>query len=83
MLGLEVQVDEDRFRFYAGTALLLEREELVARVQAMYDAAERRADEEARRRQEAEQLRDEAERRREEAEQEVARLRAELERFKR
>ena len=76
VLGLEIQVDEDRLRFYAGTALLLESEELIARVQAMYDAAQRRAEEEAR-------LREEAERRREEAEQEVARLRAELERLKR
>jgi len=90
VLGLEVQVDEDRLRFYAGTALLLESEELIARVQAMYDAAQRRADEEARRREESDRLREEADRlredearRREEAEQEVARLRAELERFKR
>src|SRR5258705_396530 len=42
VLGLEIQVDEDRLRFYAGTALLLESEELIARVQAMYDAAQRR-----------------------------------------
>jgi Uma2 family endonuclease len=97
VLGLEVQVDEDRLRFYAGTALLLESGELIARVQAMYDAAQRRAEEEARRREEAEQLRDEEKRlreeetrrreeetrRREEVEQENARLRAELERLKR
>jgi len=90
VLGLEVQVDEDRLRFYAGTALLLESEELIARVQAMYDAAQRRAEEaeqlrgeEARRREEAERLREEESRRREEAEREVARLRAELERLKR
>lgn len=90
VLGLEIQVDEDRLRFYAGTALLLESDELIARVQAMYDAAQRRADEEARRREEAERLREESERlreeearRREEAEREVARLRAELERLKR
>ncbi|HEX3483109.1 MAG TPA: Uma2 family endonuclease [Kofleriaceae bacterium] len=90
VLGLEIQVDEDRLRFYAGTALLLESEELIARVQAMYDAAQRRAEEEAQRREEAERLRDDAERlrdeearRREEAEREVARLRAELERLKR
>ena len=90
VLGLEIQVDEDRLRFYAGTALLLESEELIARVQAMYDAAQRRAEEEAQRREEAERLREEAERlreeaerRREEAEREVARLRAELERLKR
>jgi Uma2 family endonuclease len=90
VLGLEIQVDEDRLRFYAGTALLLESDELIARVQAMYDAAQRRAEEEAQRREEAERLREEAERlreeearRREEAEREVARLRAELERLKR
>jgi Uma2 family endonuclease len=76
VLGLDVQVDEDRLRFYAGTALLLESDELIARVQAMYDAAQRRADE-------AERLRDEEARRRESAEQEVARLRAEIERLKR
>ena len=83
VLGLEVQVDEDRLRFYAGTALLLESEELVGRVQAMYDAAQRRAKEEALGREEAERLREEEVRRREEAEQEVARLREELERLKR
>jgi Uma2 family endonuclease len=97
VLGLEIQVDEDRLRFYAGTALLLESDELIARVQAMYDAAQRRAEEEAqrreeaerlreeeaRRREEAERLREEEARRREEAEREVARLRAELERLKR
>jgi Uma2 family endonuclease len=97
VLGLEVQVEADRLRFYAGTALLLESEELIARVQAMYDDVQRRADdesrlreeaerlrdEESRRREEAERLRDEESRRREEAEQEVARLRAELERLKR
>src|SRR5215467_12253102 len=69
VLGLDVQVDKDRLRFYAGTALLLESEELVARLQELYDDAQQRADEEAQRR--------------EEAEQEIARLRAELERLKR
>jgi Uma2 family endonuclease len=68
VLGLDVQVDDDRLRFYAGTALLLESPELIARVQAMYDSAQRRADEEAQRREEAERLRDEEVRRREEAE---------------
>jgi Uma2 family endonuclease len=97
VLGLDVQVDDDRLRFYAGTALLLESPELIARVQAMYDSAQRRADEEAQRREEAERLREEevqrreeAERlreeeaqRRKEAEREVERLRAELEQLKR
>src|SRR5438477_90099 len=31
VLGLEVQVEGDRLRFYAGTALLLESEELIVR----------------------------------------------------
>jgi Uma2 family endonuclease len=76
MLGLDVQVDKDRLRFYAGTALLLESDELIARFQEMVDEAQRRAEEEVR-------LREEEARRREEAEREVARLRAEIERLKR
>ncbi|HWO26355.1 MAG TPA: Uma2 family endonuclease [Kofleriaceae bacterium] len=97
VLGLDVQVERDRLRFYAGTALLLESEELIARVQAMADDSLQRAEEaerlhaeEVRLRAEAEQRREEAEQRREEerrlreaAEQEVARLRAELERRER
>jgi hypothetical protein len=69
VLGLEVQVEQDRLRFYAGTALLLESEELIVRLQAMADSTHRRAEE--------------AERRRDELEQENARLREELERLKR
>ena len=83
VLGLEVQVEGDRLRFYAGTALLLESEELIVRLQTMADEAQRRAAEEAQLRAEAEWHREEEKRRREEAEQEVARLRAELERLKR
>jgi Uma2 family endonuclease len=85
VLGLEVQVDRDRLRFYAGTALLLESDELIARLQEMCGVAQQRAEEEIRRREEAEQeiarLRAEETRHREEAEQEIARLRAELERL--
>jgi len=83
VLGLEVQVENDRLRFYAGTALVLESEELIARLQQMCDDAQQRVEEEAQRREEETRRREEAERRREEAEQEVARLRAELERLKR
>ena len=97
VLGLEVQVDQNRLRFYAGSALLLESDEFIARLQAMYDDAQQRREEEIRRREEADRLREEAEHRRdeemrlreqetrlrEEAEQEIARLRAELERLKR
>jgi Uma2 family endonuclease len=83
VLGLDVQVEQDRLRFYAGTALLLESEEFIVRLQAMYDDAQRRAVEEAQLREEETRRREEETRRREEAEQEVARLRAELERLKR
>jgi flagellar biosynthesis GTPase FlhF len=89
VLGLDVQVDKDRLRFYAGTELLLESAELIPRIQAraleaqrQAEDAQRQAEEEARLRQEearlreqAERLRDEEARRREEAE----RLRAEAE----
>jgi hypothetical protein len=61
---------------YDEMALLLESDELIARLEKMCDAAQRRAEE-------AERLREEEKRFREEAEQEVARLRAELERLKR
>ena len=83
ILGLDVQVDKDRLRFYAGTALLLESDELIARLQEMYDDAQRRSDEEAQRREEETRRREDETRRREEAEQEIARLRAELEKLKR
>ena len=97
VLGLEVQVDRDRLRFFDGTAILLESDELITRLQEMCDVAQQRAEEEAqrseeetrrrqeetRRREEATRRAEEADRRSEEAEQEVARLRAELERLKR
>jgi Uma2 family endonuclease len=97
VLGLNVQIDKERLRFYAGTALLLESEELITRLEELCDDAQRRRTEEARLREEAEQRRDEAEQRRDEAEQrrneaeqrrdeaeqEIARLRAELERLRR
>ena len=83
VLGLDVQVDADRLRFYAGTALLLESEDLIARFEQMVDHVQQRAEEEVRRREEETRRRDEETRRREEAEQEVARLRAELERLTR
>jgi Uma2 family endonuclease len=66
VLGLGVQVERDRLRFYAGTALLLESEELVARLQTMLDEVQQRADEEARRREEEARLREEETRLREE-----------------
>jgi hypothetical protein len=44
VLGLSVQVDVDRLRFYAGTELLLESDELITRLQDMCDQATRRAE---------------------------------------
>jgi Uma2 family endonuclease len=92
VLGLDVEVDKDRLRFYAGTMLLLESEELIARIQALADETQRRAEEEARLREAAEQrreeerrLRDDAEQRREAAEQrreEERRLREEERRLR-
>lgn len=76
VLELDVQVDKDRLRFYAGTALLLESDELIARLEQMLDDVERRAEEEAR-------LRQEETERRTEVEAENARLRAEVERLTR
>lgn len=78
VLGLEIQVEQDRLRFYAGTALLLESEEFIARLQTMCDDAQRRAAEEAQRREEAERLREEETRFREEE----TRLREEETRFR-
>jgi Uma2 family endonuclease len=83
VLGLDVQVHRDRLRFYAGTALLLESDELIARVQEMANEAHRRAEEADQRREEAERLREEERRLREAAQQEVTRLREEIERLKR
>jgi len=83
VLGLDVQIDKDRLRFYAGTAMLLESEEFIVRLQEMCDDAQRRAEEETLHREEEALRREEADRRRDAAEQEVARLRAELERLKR
>jgi Uma2 family endonuclease len=69
VLGLEIEVARDRLRFFAGTAMLLESDELIVRLEQMLDEVQQRADEEARRR--------------EEAELEVIRLREELARLKR
>ena len=75
VLGLEVEVAHDRLRFFAGTAMLLESDELIARLEEMLDEVQQRVEEETRRR-------EEETRRRGEAELEVARLREELARLK-
>lgn len=75
VLGLDVQIEGGRLRFLSGTAVLLESEELVARLEGLLRESERRAQDEARRAQE------EA-RRAASLETEVERLRAELARLK-
>lgn len=96
VLGLDVQVERHRLRFHAGTALLLESEELIARLEGLLDDAQRRVDTEARRaehearraEEEAQRAEEEARRAEEEArradvaERELARLRDELARLK-
>lgn len=69
VLGLEIEVARDRLRFFAGTAMLLESDELIARLEQLLEDVQQRAEEETRRR--------------EEVELEVARLREELARLKR
>src|SRR5215475_7978729 len=54
VLGLEVEVAQDRLRFFAGTAMLLESDELIVRLEQMVGQVQQRAEEEARRREEAE-----------------------------
>jgi Uma2 family endonuclease len=75
ILGLDVQVERERLRFYAGTAMLLESEELIGRLEQLLEEVQERADEEGRRR-------EEEARKREAAEREVARLREELDRLR-
>jgi Uma2 family endonuclease len=83
VLGLELQVEKGRLRFWAGSALLLEYEELIDHMQESMAGLQQRADEDARQLAEAERLRQESERRlAEEARrrEEETRLRQESER---
>jgi Uma2 family endonuclease len=79
VLGLELQVEEGMLRFWAGNALLLESDELIARLSELMEGLQRRVDEEARQLAEEMRLREEEVRRREEAERRLAELRARLE----
>ena len=83
VLGLELQVEEGRLRFWAGSALLLEYEELIDRMQEMMVGLQQRADEEARQLEEADRRLAEETRRREELERRLAESQAELERLRR
>ncbi len=89
VLGLELQVEEGRLRFWAGSALLLEYEELIDRMQELMAGLQQRADEEARRLEEAQRRLEEETRRLEgetrqrlELERRLAESQAELERLR-
>lgn len=81
-LGLELQVENERLRFWIGHAPLLDSEELIVRLEDLTAGLQQRADEEARRAEEEARRREEAEQRLAESERRVAELQAELERLK-
>jgi Uma2 family endonuclease len=83
VLGLMLAVEAHRVRFYLGTAVVPESEELVARANALVDdlqnhlaLAEQRAEEEKQRAEEEKQRAEAAERRLHDLEAEIERLRA-------
>lgn len=81
-LGLELRLEEGRLRFYAGRDMLLESEEMIARLEQLTEGLQRRVDEEAQRVARAEQRAEEEARLRREEQRRVAELQAELERLK-
>jgi Uma2 family endonuclease len=95
VLGVELQLEDERLRFFHAGAPLPEANELIARLERMVEGVEARRSEETRRREEAEQrlaeesrlraeesrLRAEETRRREEAERKLAEALAELKRL--
>jgi Uma2 family endonuclease len=89
VLGLDLQVDDERLRFYVGGAALPEAPEMIARLEHMVERVEAsRAEleqqlvEEARLRTEEARLRTEETQRREDAERRLAEALAELERLR-
>jgi Uma2 family endonuclease len=76
VLGLQLQVEGERLRFWAGHALLLESDEFIARLEELMAGIQQRVDEEVRQREEETRRREEAERRLAELQAELARLKA-------
>jgi Uma2 family endonuclease len=83
VFGLDLQVASDRLRFFAGTALLLESEELIARLDGMVEVAQARTEAEAKRAEEEASRAEQEASRADAAERELAELREELARLKR
>ncbi len=77
-LGLDLQIEEGKLRFYDGNALLLETSELAARLEQMVDELQGRLADETRRREEETCRREEETRRREAAERRLAELEGQL-----
>ncbi|MFL5354217.1 Uma2 family endonuclease [Archangium sp.] len=90
ILGLDLRLKGTKLRFWAGNALLLEPEEMIARLKVQLEWMQRRADEvsqqlaeEVRQRdEEARRFAEEVRRREEESERRLAELQRELERLK-
>ncbi|MDC0710824.1 Uma2 family endonuclease [Stigmatella sp. ncwal1] len=81
-LGLELQIEDGRLRFWAGHAPLLESDEFISRLEHLMAAIQLRADEETRRaEEEAQRAQEEAQRAQEEAQraQEEAQRRQDME----
>ena len=72
VLGLQLQLEGERLRFYLGGAVLPEAEELISTLERMVQEAEEHRAEEARLREEEVRLREEEVHRREQAEQRLA-----------
>ena len=97
ILGLELGVEENRFRFYVGSAVVPESSELLERANQLSDRmqdqiaelerllqqADERADNEHRQREHEQRQREHEQRQREHAERRVQELEAELERLRR
>ncbi len=82
VLGLELQVEGDRLRFYYGGAVLPESQEMVATLRRMLEESEAHRTAELQARTEVEQRLDQETRLREEAERQLDQARAELERLR-
>jgi len=76
-LGLDIGIERNSLRFYAGMAALPSSEELIARLDAAIDNATAKAEQEAQRAEQETQRADDAERRLAEAIAEIKRLKAE------
>jgi chromosome segregation ATPase len=82
VLGLELQVEGERLRFYSGRAPLPEADELIDTLEQMVERVEARSAELEQQLSEEQQRREEEQRRREDAERRLAEALAELERLR-